>query len=342
MSKAVKSILAVLLSALLTVTAVDWLVQRVVRMPEREYETVDAIRDYRKADPQVLVLGSSHARAFSGLAAWYAQQPTPLRMALLPIEGGKLFAYDWLLSHRLQPLVDETDGDGKRLRPSLRHLILVTNYWDLCGGADSYPNLPARAWALSDYLGDFLQHGVTAYNSNYVDQKWNEWLHGSALARDRGVGRIVPQLREWLQPRSAEDIAKTQDDKLQGWVEMIQNTDSARPDCEMAEQDAALDRMIDFAQSRGIKVSIVLWPSIPKAQVPSTIAVTERFRLHVERRVQGRDVQLVDLRTARVFADEDYRPDLDHLYPSGREKLRVWALNGPFRELAASVAGARP
>lgn len=340
MPNPVKSLLLVAAATALTVAALDVLIGRAVPLPHAEYETVEALADYAAGDPDVLVLGSSHARSLMRLGDWYANQAPPLHLATMPIEGGKLYAYDWLLEHRLRPLIDARGEDGRPLRGRLRELVLVTNYWDACGAGKEYPNLPARAWALSDYLADFAQHGATAYNTNYIDQRWNELTAGSSLIRDRGAWRIVRTLRERVRPRSAEDIARTDAEHLARWVAMIEENDLAGPTCDSHTQVAALDRILAFARERGLRTTIVLWASIPRAQTASTIAVADRYRDLVLARAGDADV--IDLRPARVLSDDDYRADLDHLHPSGHEKLRQWFLAGPFADLATRGAGARP
>lgn len=340
MPNPVKSLLLVAAAAVLTVVALDVLIGRTVPLPHTEYETVEALADYAAGDPEVLVLGSSHARSLMRLRDWYADQAPPLRMAVMPIEGGKLYAYDWLLEHRLQPLIDARRDDGSAVRGRLRELVLVTNYWDACGAGKEYPNLPARAWALSDYLADFAQHGATAYNTNYIDQRWNELTAGSTLIRDRGAWRIIRTLREKIRPRSEEDIARTDAEHLARWVAMIEENDLAGPSCDSRTQVAAFDRILAFARERGLRTTIVLWASIPRAQTPGTIAVADHYRDLVLARAG--EARVIDLRPARVLADEDYRADLDHLHPSGHEKLRQWFLAGPFADLADRGAGARP
>ena len=332
MPNPVKSLLLVAAAAVLTVVALDVLIGRTVPLPHAEYETVEALADYAAGDPEVLVLGSSHARSLMRLRDWYADQAPPLRMAVMPIEGGKLYAYDWLLEHRLQPLIDARRDDGSAVRGRLRELVLVTNYWDACGAGKEYPNLPARAWALSDYLADFAQHGATAYNTNYIDQRWNELTAGSTLIRDRGAWRIIRTLREKIRPRSEEHLAR--------WVAMIEENDLAGPSCDSRTQVAAFDRILAFARERGLRTTIVLWASIPRAQTAGTIAVADHYRDLVLARAG--EARVIDLRPARVLADEDYRADLDHLHPSGHEKLRQWFLAGPFADLADRGAGARP
>jgi len=339
-----KSLLAVALAAAVTIVAADRAFAPVVNLPPAEYETRVAIDDYAAADPQVLVLGSSYARSLLPVAAHYAAQPAPLRVAVVPIEGGKMTAYDWLLQHRLAPLMLETDDRGQRLRPSLRELVLVSNYWDACGRSAPYPNLPARAWGLQDYLADLVRHGHNSYNNNYLDARWTELLHDSTLVRDRDFARIVPRFRERLRPRAAEDLAQSQAARLQTWFQMIEATDVARADtCQTAQQEAAYRNILEFARQQNLRVTMLLWPGIPLSRRPSTDAVNTRYRAWVDA-IHGpaSAVQVIDLTQLVPLADADYRSDLDHLKPSGDAKIEAWAVNGLFREIADRLAGGQP
>lgn len=342
---AVKSLVLVASFAVGTVLLADALFHHVVHIPQAEYETYEALRDYARSDPHVLVLGSSYARSFLPLADWYAKQPVQVRMNVVPIEGGKFYAYAWLLERRLAPLIDEKDAHGKPARPSLSHLVLVTNYWDVCSSSEPYPNLPSRAWTLGDYLADLAREGATPYNQNYVDQRWNELAAFSSLVRDRGVSRILRTLRERISPKSQEQLEHDQASQLEAWIAMIEGNDLEHPGCFPQEQDAALERMLKFAHARKLSVTLVLWPVIPKAQTERVLAVTERFKRYVERAAGVYGARIVDLQADGVLLDEDFRKDLDHLEPWGEEKVLAWALKGPFAKFEThkpAALGARP
>ena len=338
MSKILKSTLVVAACAVLTVLAFDVALGRLVPSVPQEYETVEAIRDYAARDPQVLVLGSSYARSLLPVADWYRKRNPPTEIAVVPIEGGKFYAYDWLLQHRLHRLIDERRPDGSLRRGKLAELFLVVNYYDVCSSPEPLPNLPSRAWALRDYARDFAEHGVTAYNTNYVDQRWSENMRWSALVSDRGPFRIIRTLRERLSPRGAESIAATEQERLSAWVDMIGthrlDLDTCKPDAEIA----ALDRMLAYAAGRGLRVRALIWPIIPKAQTPETLAVTERFEAFFAGRAATHHVEVIDLQAAGLLVDADFRPDLDHLVHSGEDKVLRWALAGPFEDLPTQLA----
>ncbi|MFT3924994.1 MAG: hypothetical protein QM778_20835 [Myxococcales bacterium] len=332
-SGSVKSLLVVALSAVAFVALADVALGRIARIPAAEYETAESIDDYHDANPDVLVLGSSYVRSFIPLAGMYKEAARPLDLSVVPIEGGRFLAYTWLLTHRLQPMIDEKNAQGALVRPKLKHMVVVTNYWDICGNDELYPNLPARAWDLGDYVADFAVNGSTPFNANYVDQRWNELTTGSALVRDRGVFRIFRDVRERFSPKSEADKQAVADATLVGWIDMIKEGDMTHPKCIVREQEPALDRMMEFAQARNVQVTFVIWPVIPKAQNAETLAVTDRFKAYLEKRAAPFGAKVLDFQTDGPLVDADFRPDLDHLIHEGDVKISRWALEGPLKFL---------
>ncbi len=339
MKHSVRTIAVVVAAAIATVLLLDALIGHFVPPLPREYETVESLSDYKDHDPEVLFLGSSYARSFLPLASHYAGQSPPLSIAIVPIEGGKLYAYDWLLQHRLQPLIDEKDTNGNLVRPSLKKFVLVTNYWDACSSADAYPNLPSRAWALGDYLRDFVSKGETSYNTNYLDQRWNELTHWSALSSDRGTFRIIPSLKGIVRGvGERKEDPETARFRLESWIEMVASSRPGTSNCDTGPQFAALERILRFATQRNLDVAIVTWPIIPKAQTPEVLAVSSAFKDALMSYTVPRNIPIIDLQQANVLADSDFRPDLDHLLPSGERKVLEWALTGPFSSLRSPFA----
>lgn len=346
MSGSIKSIIAVFVFAVMTVVAADALLGRIVVFPALEYETSDAIRDYKRGDPDALVLGSSYARSFIPFARWLGDQAPGLQMQVVPIEGGRYFAYDWLIQHRLAPLMDEADVHGKHVRLKLRHFVLVTNPWDACGSDDPYPNLPARAWGLGDYAKDLLAHGATSYNNNFIDQLVNEHTGSSALMRDRGHFRIVRSFGEVLRPKSEERLNQLEAERLAWWTAMLEDsTDlaagTAHSRCQSEGELAALDRILRFATERHLDISLVLWPTYPSALSPALVASGNRFRSIMEDYAARYGARVVSLQDAKLLQDADFRKDFDHLKRQGDEKVRQWAATGPFRYLV-ELAGGQP
>lgn len=344
MSGSIKSILALVVSAVVTVVAADVLLGRIVVFPPLEYETSDAIHDYERANPDILVLGSSYARSFLPFASWLSEQKPGLVMQVVPIEGGRFSAYDWLLRNRLADLTDELGPQGQRVRPKLKHFILVTNPWDVCGNDDPYPNLPARAWALGDYAKDLFLNGVTTYNNNYIDQIVNEHMSHSTLLRDRGHSRITHEVGDLLRSKSPEERARVESERLRLWTVMLeQYTDLHASDnlCRTKDELAALQGILGFAKEHQLAVTLVLWPTYPSALSPALVASGQRFRTMMEGYASMYGAKVVNLQDTPLLEDADFRRDFDHLQAQGDEKVKQWAIEGPFRSLAV-LAGGKP
>ncbi len=218
--------------------------------------------------------------------------------------------------------------------------MLQTNYYDLCGTGDAYPNLPARAWAWSVYLQDFAVHGSTPFNSNYVDRRWALIGRWSSLVEDRGFFHIIPALRQKVGLGADAAAHRRAEVHMEDWLKMIAANDMASPECKTREQDEALDRILEFAKTRKLDISIIVWPVIPKAQTEATLAVTDRFKTFLANKAAPRGIPIHDLQAENVVVDADFRPDLDHLLASGDQKILAWGLSGPFRDLPAQLAAA--
>src|SRR4051794_6558965 len=98
MSSALSSNVVVVACALLTTFGMDTVLGKVASPPPADYDTADGIKDYAASDPDVLVLGSSYARSFVAISEALAKEVPAQHMAVMPIEGGKFVAYEWLLS----------------------------------------------------------------------------------------------------------------------------------------------------------------------------------------------------------------------------------------------------
>ena len=146
-------------SALATILAADLLFQ-LFSPPRVDSEVEDAIQKYENADPDILVLGSSHARTFEVVdRELQARTGGKRTMLAVPVEWGKLSTYAWVLEHRLKPLIEEADPHGVLRRRNLEEFILVTEWWDSTPLEEPAWNLPSRAWQFRDFLKDFLRNG---------------------------------------------------------------------------------------------------------------------------------------------------------------------------------------
>lgn len=312
-------------SALLTVLALDLAIASLVPHPAAEYDVDAGVRDYRQSDPHVLILGSSYVRSFLPMREQYARGEPPFEIAIIAVEGGKLNVLDWILQQRLLPLIDETGPEGKPLRRNLRHIVLQTNFYDLCGDAADQGNLPSRAWRLSDYLRDIAEHGVTAFNENYVDSRWKAAMGWSILVSDRGFFRIIPYLRQRIGHGADEAARRGAQARLENWIGMIESHHPEHASCLRNDQQAALESILDTIERRTLSASVLLWPVIPKAHTAQSLAVTQAYRDYIERSVRPHQIPVADLQAERVLLDEHFRPDLDHLTEEGDRLASRWA-----------------
>ncbi|HET9885931.1 MAG TPA: hypothetical protein VFR10_00360, partial [bacterium] len=255
-----KSIGFVAASALATIVAAD-LLFHAFSEPRVFSEVEDAIKEYQSSDPDILVLGSSHARTFEAVDRELRARTEGKRtMVAVPVEFGKLSAYSWVLEHRLRPIIEEADPHGVLRRKNLEEFILVTEWWDSTPLEEPQWNLPSRAWRFSDFLKDFLRNGLTDYNRNYVTTRWNRLWTVSILVQDRGHGRIVSDVKNRFVAPNPATVAAGLAFRTNRWRTMTEEGASriANPD-----EMAALHHILDYMQDRGVQVRIVLYPRKP-------------------------------------------------------------------------------
>lgn len=315
--------------AVLIFVTLDRLAARVVP-PHRISEVTDGVHALRVGDPTVLALGSSHARTFEVVGRDLEQRTAGHeRLVAVPVEYGKFTSYEWVLNHRLLPLVNERDAAGARRRPSLRRFILITEWWDSCAPVDGFapPNVPARAWNAGDFGRDVASHGLTDYNRSYIAEQWRQLFSGSALMQDRGYGRLWDALRERLRPdpqAAAAKYALT----VEGWQGMIERGDSCIAD---PVQMAAFSRILDSLQAHKIEVTLLLYPRKPATL---TEHAKETTLAHWARIVQdtaaAHGARFIDFTSTSPLTDADFAADFDHVTPTGNAMFSRWALAGSF------------
>jgi hypothetical protein len=328
-----RSLLIVVATAIATIAAFDIAIGLVVK-PTHRREVEDGVEDYRKSDPQVLVLGSSHARTFEAVgSALEARTAGSEKLVSIPVEYGKLDSYRWVLEHRLLPLMDERGADGRRLRKNLSRLILVTEWWDSCGPPPSL-NLPSRAWTLSDFGTDVLEHGLTDFNRNYLQTRWRRLLHYSALAQDRGHFMIHEYLRSLVSAHSKSDF----DERAREWQSAVELGTSCVGD---PAQMAALRAIIDTMVSRRVDVTLLLFPRMPITITAMAKETTlKKYAEMVRAIATSYHLKLVDFTTTSPLADGDFMADFDHVTATGNRAFADWALNGDLRFLLTAAESA--
>lgn len=322
-----RDVILVVIVAAVTVVVADLGLRR-LSPPRYVREVTDAVREYEHEDPTVLVIGSSHARTFTYLDA-IARRRTDgaVRVMGVPLEWGKFTSYEWVLRERLRPLIEETRA-GARTRPSLRHAVLLTAWWDGCGQDGDPPvfNLPSRAWALPHFVRAVADRGLDDHSRNYLTSRWLELWHGSILVSARGHDHLVSALRDAVRPPSPEARRKQQDQHLASWRAIIENGAATLGH---PRELAAAERILGYFQAAGVDVTLMLYPLMP-------ITVTERARRTVLEPYSAmmkdlaarRGVRFVDATFDHGLVDGDFQPDFDHLTPAGHDKLGAELLDG--------------
>jgi hypothetical protein len=310
--------------------------------PKYVREVQDGMRDYQTEDPTVLVIGSSHARTF-GVMNGITRERTAGRVRILdiPLESGKFRSYEWVIEHRVKPLLEEKQG-GALKRPSLTHFVLLTAWWDATWYEGDPPNfnLPSRAWTFREFVESVSRDGVNDYSRNYVTSRWLDLWHGSVLTSDRGHGHVVTAARERFLPLSEQARKAQYDFKLGNWRALM---DRGATGIGHPEELAAAERILAWAQARGYDTTLMLYPMMP-------VTVTEAGRKTVQEPFQAmmkdlaarRGVRFIDATFDHNVDDGDFQRDFDHLSPAGHKKFSEWLLDGQMRfllEPAPSAAG---
>ncbi len=337
--------LALVLGAAVAAIVGCELALRRVATPKYVREVREAVADYEHEDPTVLVLGSSHARTFATFDL-LARRRTGGRTRTLsvPLEWGKFRSYEWALQHRLVPFIDEGKPAAPK-RPSLRHFVLLSAWWDTCWKDGDPPvfNLPSRAWEFGDFAASVEREGLNDHSRNYLQSRWQEVWHGSILVSDRGQDRLIAGLRQLVLPLPPAAYQRQRQAKLESWQELMERgaTCGQHP-----EELAAAERMLRWAQGRGYDVTLMLYPMMP-------VTVTEKSRKQVQEPFEAAmkalaervGVRFVDATFDHNVTDADFQPDFDHLTPSGHLKFSEWLLAnrlGYLLDEGAPGAGREP
>ena len=332
-SATVRSLLLVAMAAAATFAFADYLIHVTVR-PVHLREIEEGVADYRMSDPQVLVLGSSHARTFEVLGeSLAARTGGTQRLVAIPVEFGKLASYQWVLEHQLLPLMTQVGADGQLVRKNLSRFILVTEWWDSCDSPPSL-NLPSRAWTLSDFAADVRRHGLTDFNRNYLQTRWRRLFGLSALVQDRGHFKIHEYLRSLAGPKDAQRY----DEKVREWQEMLVKGSACIGN---AEQMASLRAMLDSLGSRRMEITLLLFPRKPATITPNSNENTLKpFAGMIRAIAAAYHARFVDFTTHSPLGDEDFMADFDHVTADGNRAFAAWALEGDLRFLLTPAAAA--
>jgi len=326
MSESWKQLCAVAATALAVIVGADIALARLAP-PRQLREVQDGVADLRSKNPDTLVLGSSHARTLHVLGGELERRTGGAQtLVAVPLENGKLVAYDWLLKNKLEPLEDATDGDGHPAKSRLRRLVLITEWWDSCPRDHDSPywNLPARAWTFDDFLADVARDGINGFNRNYLQNRLRRIFSGSSLVYDRTqqvlVKYLVQAARHQPLGPTPEEVALT----TTQWQAMVEHGANCIGD---AKQMQALADISEFAAARHLEMTILLFPRKPATLNERSRQTTlPQFAALVRGFAAPRGIRVVDLTTTAPVGDEDFMEDFDHINAVGNKKFASWAL----------------
>lgn len=313
-------------SAVLTILAGDAVVRLYVPTSVlNQREARDGLYDLYKENPDILVLGSSHARTFHFLGKSVERRTGgAVQVVSIPLELGRMVPYEWLLENRIRPLLDEKLPDGRKKRDHLKHFVLVTEWWDTCPPDGFYNNIPSRAWAVKDFVRDVEANGFTGYNRNFLQRRWQRFWGASAFSRVRKSDDYAVAVRRVL-GSSIDDVEV----RTHAWQRMIEDAVHCLGD---PEQMQALEQIVAFAQARGLDTTIVLFPRKPSTFTPEARRTT-MVAMHklMADFAAAHGVRLFDMTLTSPLEDGDFMADFDHVNPDGNRKFTDWALAGDLR-----------
>jgi hypothetical protein len=326
---------AVITCVLLTLFTIDFSLSTMVPIPKLS-EVYDSIEGLEQGNPDILVLSSSHGRTFQFLGREVRRRSNgAVNLVAIPVEGGVLEAYEWVLDHRIKPLVDERRPDGRLVRDRLKRFIVATDYWDTCpnevqinapGHMISPGVIPRVAWETDHYLADVAENGLNPKNRNYVRRIWGELFEFSSLARNRYNNR--GELERWFKA-----LLTGKREAYTGWFIPLEMGEWQEVLEEMGECAGRPDRartyskFIDFAESRGLELTFVLFPKLPETITPQAHQTTIRsYRELIRNVTSGKNVRVVDLFFPVPLERHHFEADLDHLNLEGNRIFTDWTL----------------
>lgn len=335
-----RELLVVLLTAIAVVVGSELAFRRVCP-PKYVREVKDAVAELEREDPTVLVLGSSHARTFAYMDA-IARERTAgqTRILSVPVEWGKFRSYEWVLEHRVEPLLNEHKPDGSLVRPSVKTFILTTAWWDACWYEGDPPvfNLPSRAWALDDFVAAVKKDGLNDHSRNYLTSRWGDLWHGSILVSDRGHGALPVALRAAVKPMSAEALEAQHQQHLDEWRAMVERGKSC---INHPAELGALERILDWAEVRGYDTTLMLYPMMPTTMTEAGIETVQKPFIAAMRAVaRRRHIRFIDATFDPRVGDDDFQEDFDHLKPESHVRYSQALLDKELSFLLAPPGAA--
>ena len=323
------SICTISIVAVIVIVAIDHFAARIAP-PVNRREAEDGIRDLANSNPDVLVLGSSHARTLHVLGQELTARTKGARSLIaVPLENGKLVVYDWALQHRLAPLMEEKDATGKLVRNRIKQFVLLTEWWDSCAPDErnrfQHWNLPSRAWTAGDFTTDVLESGLNGYNRNYLQNRLRRTFLNSALLYDRINRRLVENAMDRVRGRPIGPTRESTQLKVIGWQRMVEAGTSCLGN---PQEMAALRNIIEYVRGHGLEMTIILFPRKPDTITEkASVTTIARFAGLVREMAVPRGVRVMDLTTSSPLTSNDFMEDFDHVNPEGNAKFSKWALD---------------
>lgn len=331
MSGSWKQLLVVAASALVVVVAADLSLSKLAA-PKVLREVEDGVADFERENPETLVLGSSHARTLHFLGGELSRRTGGSQsLVAVPLENGKWIPYQWVLEHRLKPLIEARGSDGQLLKSRLRRFVLITEWWDSCPHESGpYWNLPSRAWNSGDFFADVANNGINGFNRNYLQNRLRRTFNHSSLMYDRTQQVLLPRISDVLHGR---EVAPVHQD-VPGWRRMVERGIDCIGD---PAQMQALNWIADYAATRGWEMTILLWPRKPLTMSDKARATTlPAFAQLMRNFAAPRRIRVIDLTTSSPIGDDDFMEDFDHFNPAGNAKFAPWALDHDLSFLASA------
>ncbi len=242
-------------------------------------------------------------------------------------------SYLWVLQNRVGPLLERSKN--------LRDVIMVTTFFDLCDTSTvgSRNNLPARAWLAEHFLADAALNGLTPFNRNYLQRRWNRWWTGSVLVQGRGYNRVLDDLSDVVKPKAADDVKA----RRQRAVSLMRDELDARHDtCFAKPEREAFEALLKWAQGLGLRITVIHFPLVPGAVSPEFRRTTLKRYSDWMREVATRyPLRYHEMAVGSPLTDDDFMNDMDHATLEGNEKFADWALAGDLGWLLTPPEGPR-
>ncbi len=277
--------------------------------------------------PDILVVSSSHGRSFHVLGDVLREQTDGLvDLIAIPLEAGKVHAMEWLLHHRLKPLILDNE---QKLKKPLTHMMFGITWWDTCRistPTETALNIVTHGWTTADYFKDVASEGATELNRNYVRNLWRHLFDHSALVKTRfaiseNFNRFTNFMRVMIRGQMPDDEYQQ---TLSRWHDDIENGYQ----CFLSDMDMqALDRFVEFTAQQNIDLTIVLFPLKPDTITPAGQKNTiEPFAAAMKEYGREHSVRVLDM-TSGLLQDADFMLDLDHVNAQGNIKWAEHALD---------------